>query len=155
MSVSILSIILGLFNERGGPKIQDISTMPSSTERGTDCCEIVENANSIILTWDTQGKIMYMNKFGQQFFGYTSDELVGKSIIGKILPEMSRPGKSSADMIKDILKNPEQYVSNDADENIKKSGERVRLLWSNKVIRNRKGDIVKIISVGNVPKEYL
>ena len=51
-------------------------------------------------------------------------------------------------MIKDIVVHPEKYISN-KNQNIKKNGERVDILWSNSAIRDKDGNVVEIISVGN------
>lgn len=49
--------------------------------------ELVENANSIILRLDRQGRIAFFNEFAQKFFGYTTGEIIGQSAIGTIVPE--------------------------------------------------------------------
>jgi len=41
--------------------------------------ELVELANSIILRWDIHGNVTFMNEFGQRFFGYNSEEIIGKN----------------------------------------------------------------------------
>jgi PAS domain-containing protein len=33
-----------------------------------------------VLRWDLEGRVTFLNHFGLQFFGYGSDELVGRSI---------------------------------------------------------------------------
>ena len=48
--------------------------------------ELVQNANSIILRIDTDGKIIFFNEFAQRFFGYTEKELIGKNAGSIILP---------------------------------------------------------------------
>ena len=42
--------------------------------------DFVENANSIILRWDIEGRITYMNPYGLKFFGYGLEELIGKNV---------------------------------------------------------------------------
>lgn len=118
------------------------------------CASILDNANSIIFTWDNQTRLTYMNPFGLKFFGFSKDELMGRSIIGKFVPATSTSGRDLAAMIKDIARHPGQYVSNE-NENVKKSGERVMVLWSNSAVYDGKGNVVEIISVGNVEKGYI
>ena len=36
--------------------------------------ELVEHANSIILRWNADGHITFLNEFGQRFFGYSAAE---------------------------------------------------------------------------------
>jgi PAS domain S-box-containing protein len=44
-------------------------------------------ANSIVLRFDSQGTITYLNPFAEQFFGYASEELVGRPLLGTIVPD--------------------------------------------------------------------
>lgn len=47
--------------------------------------ELVENANSIILRWTPEGRITFLNEFGQRFFGFTEVELKGRHVVGTIV----------------------------------------------------------------------
>jgi PAS domain-containing protein len=40
--------------------------------------ELVHNANSIIIRFDTRGRIKFFNEYAQQFFGYTEAGIVGR-----------------------------------------------------------------------------
>ena len=97
--------------------------------------ELVENANSIIFRMNTKGEVIFFNEFAQQFFGYAEEEIVGKSVIGTIVPKTDTSGQDLAAMITDILSNPERYASNE-NENIRRNGERVWVAWTNKAIFN-------------------
>ena len=59
--------------------------------------ELVENANSIIAKFDKDGTIRSMNEFGLKFFGYTEQELVGKTWVDTFIPKMESTGKSIRD----------------------------------------------------------
>ena len=48
--------------------------------------ELVENANSIILRWNSNGRITFLNDYGLRFFGYGAEELVGRHVVGTITP---------------------------------------------------------------------
>ena len=110
--------------------------------------ELVQNANSIILRRDSQGKITFFNEFAQKFFGYTEDEILGRNAIGTIVPEKDSTGRDLSAMIRDIGVNPEKYASNE-NENIRKDGERKWVSWTNKAIHDKDGNIVEILCVGN------
>ncbi|HIE30754.1 MAG TPA: PAS domain S-box protein, partial [Methanosarcinales archaeon] len=64
--------------------------------------ELVENANSIIVRMDTDGNVIFLNEFARRFFGYTDDELVGRNVVGTIVPETDTAGRNLAAMIRDI-----------------------------------------------------
>ncbi|MBT0664184.1 PAS domain S-box protein [Geobacter pelophilus] len=109
--------------------------------------ELVENANSIILRMDTCGRVTFFNEFAQRFFGYTEDELIGRHVIGTIVQEEGSAGQCLADMISGICESPEKYALNE-NENIKKSGERIRISWSNKACLDDNGNLREILCVG-------
>jgi len=110
--------------------------------------DLVENTHSIILRLDPRGFIRFINRFGETFFGYSSDELVGKHLLGTILPERSHSGRDLAAMVKEVMDRPEDFEVN-VNENMKKSGERVWIAWTNKAIRDEKGRLVEMLSIGN------
>jgi two-component system cell cycle sensor histidine kinase/response regulator CckA len=110
--------------------------------------ELVQNANSIILRMDSQGKVTFFNEFAQRFFGYTEDEILGRSVVGTIVPEKDSTGCALAAMIRDIGLYPEKYAS-DENENVRKDGERIWVSWANKAIYDKNGNIVEILCVGN------
>ena len=110
--------------------------------------ELVQNANSIIFRMDTQGNITFFNEFAQSFFGYIEDEIIGKNLVGTIVPESDSAGRDLAAMIQDLLIDPDQYATNE-NENMRMNGERVWVVWTNKAIRDKDGNIVEILCVGN------
>jgi len=110
--------------------------------------ELVQNANSIILRRDPQGIITFFNEFAQSFFGYTEDEILGKNVVGTIVPETETTGRNLVAMIQDIVLHPERYSANE-NENMRRNGERVWVAWTNKAIRDKDGNIVEILCIGN------
>ncbi len=93
--------------------------------------ELVENANSIILRMDSQGRILFLNEFAQRFFGYTADEIIGRSVVGTIVPATDSAGADMQALIDDIGRYPEHYHTNE-NENIRRDGTRVWISWTNK-----------------------
>jgi PAS domain S-box-containing protein len=132
--------------------VRDVTTLKKAEEALRESenkyRELVENANSIILRMDTLGNVTFFNEFAQSFFGYTSDEIMGKNVVGTIVPETDSSGKDLGDLIRDIAQNTEKYKNNE-NENIKKSGERVWISWTNKVIQDKRGKVKEILCIGN------
>jgi PAS domain S-box-containing protein len=111
--------------------------------------ELVESVNSIILRWDAEGRITFMNSFGLKFFGYSEEELIGRNVMGTIVPETeSFSGRDLDAMIKDIRRHPEKYKNNQ-NENICKDGSRVWISWTNKPVFGENGQKIEILSIGN------
>jgi PAS domain S-box-containing protein len=102
--------------------------------------QLVQSANSIILRLDPRGNVKFMNEFARKFFGYTEGEILGKNVVGTIVPQAESSGRDLAAMIEDIGRHPERYVNNE-NENQRSSGERVWIAWTNKGIADENGDI--------------
>jgi len=110
--------------------------------------EIVDYSNSIILRFDTECRITFFNKFAQQFFGYSEEEILGKNLVGTIVAETDSEGKSLKEMINNIVRFSERYVNNQ-NENITHDGRRVWINWTNRPIYDEDGKVKEIISIGN------
>jgi len=110
--------------------------------------ELVQNANSIIYRRDTEGNITFFNEYAQHFFGYSEDEILGKNVVGTIVPETDSAGNDLTAMIADISTDPDRYAVNE-NENMRCSGERIWIAWTNKAIRDEEGTIQEILCVGS------
>jgi PAS domain S-box-containing protein len=110
--------------------------------------DLVESVNSIILRWTRSGQITFANKYAQSFFGYEENELIGRNIVGTIVPHNEISGRSLDCLATDIFDHTDTYVLNE-NENVKKNGDRVWVAWTNKPVLNENQAIVEILSVGN------
>ena len=110
--------------------------------------DLVQNANSIIMRMDPKGHVTFFNEFAQDFFGYSENEILGRNVIGTIVPETDAAGHNLTAMIENIGKHPERYIKNE-NENMRRNGERVWIAWTNKAFLDDQGRIVEILSIGN------
>jgi len=110
--------------------------------------QLVNSANSIILRWDTEGFIRFINPYALDFFDFSREEILGKNVMDTIVPKTETTGRDLAYMIEDIGKNPDDYIHNE-NENIKKDGGRVWIAWNNKAVLDEQGNTIEILSVGN------
>ncbi|MDD1700948.1 MAG: PAS domain S-box protein [Methanoregula sp.] len=110
--------------------------------------EVIQNTQSIIIRMDTLGNITFFNHFALSFFDFTSDEVIGKNVIGTIVPTKTRSGHDLSMMVNDLGFNAEGYAVN-VNENIRRNGDRVWIAWINKAIRDEKGHIIEILCIGN------
>ena len=109
--------------------------------------ELLETANSIIIRWDNNRKINFINDFGLRFFGYAADELVGQDLM-TIVPHLETTGRDMETLVKEIIANPQNHVSV-PNENIRKDGTVVHVTWSNKAIYDSEGKFKEILAIGN------
>jgi PAS domain S-box-containing protein len=110
--------------------------------------DLVQNANSIIMRRDEDGVVTFFNEYAQKFFGYSEEEILGRNVIGTIVPETGMHNEDLAAMIRDIGKHTEFYSANE-NENMRRDGERVWVAWTNKVIGGDALGKREILCVGN------
>jgi PAS domain S-box-containing protein len=110
--------------------------------------EMVQNTQSIIIRIDTQGIITFLNTYALSFFDYTADEVVGRNVVGTIVPAKTRSGHDLSMMVNDLGFNAEGYAIN-VMENVRRNGDRVWIAWINKAIRDEQGHIVEVLCIGN------
>ncbi len=108
--------------------------------------DLVQNANSAIMRWKSDGAIAFFNEYAQSFFGYDANEVLGRHI-GIILPEKESTGEDLSRLVQDIVKNPERYVQN-INENIRRDGSRVWMAWANRPVFDENGAVAEILAVG-------
>jgi two-component system NarL family sensor kinase len=109
---------------------------------------LIQTANSIIIRYDPQGRIHYVNDYGLRFLGYEEHELLGRTLLETIVPETELSGRDRKQFIQNLLRNPASY-SHAEGENLCRDGTRVWVAWSNQAILDEQGDLVEILSVGN------
>jgi len=116
-------------------------------ESETKYRDLVQNANSIIIRFDTEGKIKFFNEYAQEFFGYKEGEILGQSLLDTILPNVYSNGRSIQAEIEDFLRNPDKFTTNEL-ENRRRNGDRVWVTWTNRPIVNEKNQVVEFLWVG-------
>jgi PAS domain S-box-containing protein len=109
--------------------------------------ELVETANSVILTWDRDGNITFVNDFAEQFFGFSKEELRGRNLVGTIVPAIESTGRDLAQLMTEILMAPDRFRDNE-NENITRDGTRVWVRWTNRAMLDQHGTLTGILSVG-------
>jgi PAS domain S-box-containing protein len=108
--------------------------------------ELVMLANSIILRWSRDGRITFLNEFGQRFFGYTEAEICGRHVIGTIVPETESGGRDLRLLMDEICADPAAFEQN-ANECMRRNGERAWIAWTNKVVLDPQGRVAEILSI--------
>ncbi|SME95363.1 PAS domain-containing hybrid sensor histidine kinase/response regulator [Desulfovibrio gilichinskyi] len=110
--------------------------------------ELVENAASIILRMDINGRITFFNEFAEKIFGYLRNDILGKNIIGTIVPEVESSGRDLRKMAQDIFHNPEKFINNE-NENMLRDGSRIWVSWSNKALYSSDNKLLEILCIGS------
>jgi two-component system, NarL family, sensor kinase len=109
---------------------------------------LLQTANSVIIRYDPQGRIRYINDYGVKLLGYEEHQILGRTLFETIIPDIETFGRDVKPFIHDLLRNPQSYPQTDG-ENLCRDGRRVWMVWSNQAIFNEQGELVEILSVGN------
>lgn len=110
--------------------------------------ELVESVNSIILRMDPRGNLTFANRFAYEFFGYSESEILGKNVVGTIVPTIEDDGRDMVEHIRDVCEHPERHVNNE-NENIRRDGSRVWITWTNRPLRDENGHVTEVLCIGN------
>jgi PAS domain S-box-containing protein len=126
---------------------QMVSAIRQKTNDLKRTAEELEGVSSVILRWDTEGRIRFMNDYGLELFGYSEEELIGEQLIGTIVPASEIASESIRRMIDEIVTEPEKYET-DETENQRKNGEWVWMAWRNTAVLNEDGGLREILTIG-------
>lgn len=110
--------------------------------------ELVQNANSIIIRINKKAEIVFWNEFAEKFFGFSQVEIIGKHIVGTIVPETETSGRDLRHMMDELIRHPENFTSNE-NENITRDGRRVWIAWANKPVTDSDGNFTELLCIGN------
>ena len=109
--------------------------------------KLVQEANSIFLRWGRDGRILSINPYGEKLFGYSEEELRGRSVIGTLVRERDSGGRDLAAMIEAIRRNPDEFHINE-NENVTREGHRLWIGWRNTYIEEGLDGKPELLSVG-------
>ncbi len=140
-SLRLAAHVLGLHIQQ-----QRIEQARRNNERQYE--ELVESARSVILRLDCEGHITFFNKFAQQLFGYSAEEIIGRHVVGTIVPEFDASGHNLVEMISSLCENPAEFANNE-NETTTKDGTRLWLAWTNRALLNDENEITGILCIGN------
>lgn len=132
-------VAMGIINARSFQRLSD------SEKKYRD---LVENASSIIMRIDIKGNITFFNEFAQGFFEYGEADVIGKSVIGTILPRTKEDTRVLEGLLRDLLKDTERPVVTET-ENVLRTGQRVWVTWTYKPISENGKDFNEVLCIGN------
>ncbi len=111
--------------------------------------ELVDNANVIILRLAPDGTVSYFNEFAERLFGYQAAEILGRPVMGSIVPMIeSDTGRDLSATIAAILDEPQCFLESE-NENITKSGQRLWVHWANRAILDANGRAAGVLCIGH------
>ncbi len=109
--------------------------------------DLVQRAHSLIIRMDLKGNCTFFNEYAQSFFGFSQEEILGKNIVGTIVPTTENGSSYLENFIFNMLENPESFPTS-INQNICKDGNQSWLYWSNSPVYDEEGNMIEILSVG-------
>ncbi|MBU8870475.1 MAG: response regulator [Gemmatimonadales bacterium] len=106
---------------------------------------LLEAANTIIVTLDSEATITTFNTYAAVLSGYGKEEVLGRSWFDIFIPQEDK-GKIPQVFLKALEEMPE--VSEYENPILLKNGEERLINWSNSVLRKADGSIYGLLSVG-------
>jgi PAS domain S-box-containing protein len=127
----------------------DLSVPSEEQKQGErDRCKfLMENVRGIILSLNPEGKITFLNHYGQSFFGYSEEEILGKPMLGTLTPLTGFQGRDMTTFLTDLVRHPSRYAFS-VHENMLRNGDRVTIFWANKGIFDDQGEVREVLRVG-------
>jgi PAS domain S-box-containing protein len=123
---------------------------PGEEQQQTDqdrCKFLMENINATVLSLNTDGEITFLNRYGQRFFGYSNEEILGKPMLGTLTPLTGFQGRDLTTFMAGVVHHPNRYAFS-VNTNMLRNGRRVQTFWANKGISDDQGNVREILRVG-------
>lgn len=105
---------------------------------------IIQNYSDAVIALDNDYKIFFWNKGAERIFGYTSDEMVGKTVDPIIPSELKEKGELQW-LFEETLR--KGYIENYETERITKDGRRIIVNLSRSLIKDENGEILGSIAI--------
>jgi len=111
------------------------------------CKFLMDEVNGIILSLNHEGRITFLNHYGQSFFGYSAEEILGKPMLGTVTPLAGYEERDLASFLSGVVHNPSRYAFS-VNENMLRDGRRVWIFWANNGISDEHGEVREVLRIG-------
>jgi PAS domain S-box-containing protein len=105
---------------------------------------LVNFMRSIVVKVRGDLTITFANRYATELLGFTNTELVGQNLERIVAPEWHAEVRQRVESLQG-----EEMQVNQINENVTKSGERIWVAWSNRVIKTGEGAEKELLCVGN------
>jgi len=110
--------------------------------------ELIQHANSAIVRLSPRGEITFINEFGQRFFGWTEDELLGRPAVDFLGSTNATAARDLTSLLEALRAAPDATVQR-ITEVACKDGRHVWVAWTNKAVFGEDGALAGVFCVGS------
>jgi PAS domain S-box-containing protein len=111
------------------------------------CKFLMDKVNAIILSLDAEGKITSVNHYGEEFFGYSAKEIIGKPMLGTLTPASGFEDRDLTRFLDGLTLDPNRYAFS-VNQNILRNNQKVWVFWANKGVYDDQGQVNEVLRVG-------
>jgi two-component system sensor histidine kinase/response regulator len=149
LGVSLLLMLIVLIPLKKLSKItlQNKDDKKKLVESERNLTGLIDGVSGIILKFDRNGIITFINQYGLEYFGYQTNEILGRHLSKILYSDNFHTSKSQGHFVENIFQNHEGYANHE-NENFLKNGQKTWVAWTNSPIRNSSGEIDEILCVG-------
>jgi two-component system sensor histidine kinase/response regulator len=105
---------------------------------------LVNSMRSVVVKVNGDRVITFANNYATELLGFTNAELVGQNLELLIPPDWHEQVRRRIESLQG-----EEVQVNETNQNVTKSGERIWIAWSNRVIKTGEGREKELLCVGN------
>lgn len=110
--------------------------------------QLFKKLQSIILYLNPQGQITFLNDYSEKFFGLARKQILGREILGTLIPWVESEGFELQPMVQNFLRYPHYYTHME-NECVRSTGERVWISWTHHPFYDSLGQLVEILCIGH------
>ncbi|MBI5193367.1 MAG: PAS domain S-box protein [Nitrospirae bacterium] len=109
-----------------------------------DAMNYIDSIGVLILSLDTEGRVVFLNKMGCELLGYTEDEVIGLSWFNTFIPAEGRTALMK--MFSDLISGSKQgYCESQV---ITRNGNKRYFKWNSSLLKHENGDVSGLICAG-------
>jgi PAS domain S-box-containing protein len=130
--------------------IADEPSTPGNQQKQSEqdrCKFLMDKVNAIIVSLDPEGKITFVNHYGEEFFGYSAKDITGKAMLGTLTPASGFEDRDLTSFLDGLMRDPNHYAFS-VNQNILRNGQKVWIFWANKGIYDDQGQVNEVLRVG-------
>jgi PAS domain S-box-containing protein len=128
----------------------DEPSSPGVAQKQTEsdrCKFLMDKVNAVILSLDHEGKIGFVNHYGEEFFGYSAKEIIGKPMLGTLTPATGFEDRDLTGFLDGLKRDPNRYAFS-VNQNMLRNGQKVWIFWANKGIYDDQGQVKEVLRAG-------
>ena len=108
---------------------------------------LVDDALTVIIKWNARGEITFWNEYAERVFGYPREDVLGRTVIGTILPDGPYAGKYLEDVTHALFNQTNGPLQRHHD-NLRRDGTTIHMSWTYRPILSDDKSLLEVHAFG-------